>query len=303
MNFTLLFALVAFSQVAFVFGAIPITPEGMDRQELHKNKIEAIKAQRWGHGPNNRGTPGPSAAPVRATRAPSAARATTTATPTVKATTVPTSVLATATAKPSNRATVVPSARVTTKPTTATAATATIKPTAKPTAATAATTSTKPPTATTGTPLVSGTASLTNYESYPMCCPTSPNYSPSAPTSECGDYSGCQYIGEMAALGSVSFNYVKTTNLVAFYDNSDPTGRNYNSKYAGKTIQLTKVINGKTYSFSAIIGDTCGNNDCNNCCAQNSQPTGYLVDMEYYTALNNFGSVNAADGTISFAIY
>ena len=34
-----------------------------------------------------------------------------------------------------------------------------------------------------------GIAQLTYYESYARCCPNNPNYSPSAPTDECTDYS------------------------------------------------------------------------------------------------------------------
>ncbi len=42
------------------------------------------------------------------------------------------------------------------------------------------------------------TAQLTYYDSYPMCCPNSPNYDPHAPKDECDDYSGCKYIGDFA---------------------------------------------------------------------------------------------------------
>ena len=55
----------------------------------------------------------------------------------------------------------------------------------------------------------SSTAKLTYYNSYPFCCPKSPNYDPNAPTDECDDYSGCKYMGDFAAIGHKSIDYVK----------------------------------------------------------------------------------------------
>lgn len=157
---------------------------------------------------------------------------------------------------------------------------------------------------------VSADASFTYYDSYPMCCPDSPNYDPKADTEECDDYSGCKYMGDMAAFvtdsnpdGYVSFDFVKTHNLVAFYDDSDSKGKNWAKNYANKTIEITKTYNGKVVKFNATIADTCGNQDCSNCCSRNSRPSGYLVDMEYYTLMNNFGSEDAASGSLSFVIF
>ncbi len=52
------------------------------------------------------------------------------------------------------------------------------------------------------------------------------------PTEECDDYSGCKYMGDLAAFqsdinpdGYVSIEYVMTHNLVAFFDNNDYKGR------------------------------------------------------------------------------
>lgn len=159
---------------------------------------------------------------------------------------------------------------------------------------------------------ISGKAAFTYYNSYPFCCPSSPNYNPSAPTQECVKYSGCSYLGDFAAFindtnpqGHRSLDYVENHNLIAFYDNSDPKGTSWASKYAGKTILLTKTYNKVTFSFNATIADTCANSDCNGCCAQNTVDAGatYLVDMEYYTVMANFGTVGAVDGTIDFEIY
>jgi len=157
---------------------------------------------------------------------------------------------------------------------------------------------------------LAASASFTYYQSYPMCCPSSPNYDPTYPTSECDDYSGCKYMGDFAGYvsdnnpeGYQSIDFVKSNNMVAFYDDSDRSGIRWFSKYALRTIGLKKEYNGKVYEFNATIADTCGNRDCNNCCAINSKPSGYLVDMEYYTVMNNFGTTNAVEGELSFVIY
>lgn len=84
--------------------------------------------------------------------------------------------------------------------------------------------------------------------------------------------------------------------MVAFYDNNDPNGTNFYKKYGNKYITITGTCNNITTTFQAIIADTCGNSDCNNCCAKNSDPTtGFLIDMEYYTVMRNFGTTACAD--------
>lgn len=141
------------------------------------------------------------------------------------------------------------------------------------------------------------TAQLTTYTSYPRCCKGSPAYDPHASKEECEDYSGCKYQGEFAAIGKKSFEWVKDNAVVAFYDNADKSGREFNKKYGGKKIRLRK--NGK--EFTAVIADTCGNKDCDDCCIKNSKG-GFLVDMEYWTAQHNIGGANKAEGTIEFQI-
>lgn len=149
-----------------------------------------------------------------------------------------------------------------------------------------------------GSNRLKGTASLTYYNSYAACCKNNPNYDPNADKTECEDDDACRWSGDFAAIGHKSYDWVKTHNIVAFYDDSDRQGRQFMKKYGGKYIQLTK--NGKT--FTAIIADTCANSDCNNCCHNNSRPTGYLVDLEYNTAINIFGSTKSIEGQISFVI-
>ncbi len=141
------------------------------------------------------------------------------------------------------------------------------------------------------------TAQLTTYTSYPRCCKGSPAYDPHASKEECEDYSGCKYQGEFAAIGKKSFEWVKDNAVIAFYDNADRSGKQFNKKYGGKKIRLRK--NGK--EFTAVIADTCGNSDCDDCCIKNSKG-GFLVDMEYWTAQRNIGGANKAEGTIEFQI-
>jgi hypothetical protein len=144
----------------------------------------------------------------------------------------------------------------------------------------------------------SRTASLTHYTSYPECCKGNANYDPKADTDECVKYSGCKYAGDFASIEHQTLEWVQNNNIIAFYDNSDSTGKNFDKNYGNKKIRLTK--GGK--SFIATIVDTCGNKDCDNCCATNSKPSGFLVDVEYYTALRNFGSADAAEGTIQWEL-
>jgi hypothetical protein len=141
------------------------------------------------------------------------------------------------------------------------------------------------------------TAQLTTYTSYPACCEGSPAFDPNADTSECDDFSGCEFQGDFASLGHQSFEFVQENSIVAFYDNADKTGKDFNKNYGGKKIKLRK--NGK--EFTAVIADTCGNADCDDCCIQNSKG-GFLVDAEFWTAERSLGGADQAEGTIEFQI-
>jgi hypothetical protein len=92
-------------------------------------------------------------------------------------------------------------------------------------------------------------------------------------------------------------------NLVAFFDRSDPHGYHFASNYAGHNITIGKSCNGNYYEFVAVIADTCANDDCSGCCSANSNHrSGYLIDIEYYTAMRVFGTTDCIDGDVSFAI-
>lgn len=145
---------------------------------------------------------------------------------------------------------------------------------------------------------LSGIASFTYYESYAPCCPENENYDPDALTEECDKYSACDYTGDFEAIGHQTYDYVRSHNLVAFFDSSDPHGNLFDQRYAGKNITLWVG----DVEVTAIIADTCANSDCGNCCSKNARPSGYLVDMEYWTVINTFGSVDAAAGSIYFSV-
>jgi hypothetical protein len=106
-------------------------------------------------------------------------------------------------------------------------------------------------------------ANLTMYESYP------------APGSEeCIKYSGCKYEGLFAFLdGKQPQSWVKVHNIAAVH-------RKDGQDYRLKTLRLrhgAREIDVKVY-------DVCGDDDCDGCCTKNSRETGFLIDIERYTA-------------------
>eukprot|EP00808_Paulinella_micropora_P030860 g52455.t1 len=122
--------------------------------------------------------------------------------------------------------------------------------------------------------------------------------------SECGAFNGCMYKGRFALYDDTkSLSWVQSNSIIAFYDNSNPSGSQWRTRYGGKRVRLSKEWAGKTYAWESTIVDTCGNGDCGNCCADNANPaTGYLVDIEYWSALKAFGTTDAVQGNIEFTI-
>jgi hypothetical protein len=111
-------------------------------------------------------------------------------------------------------------------------------------------------------------ANLTNFESYPE-----------EGSSECIDFSGCEYAGHFAGLdGQQSYEWVRDNNIAAV--RSD-----HFDQYSHKTLRLRdgeRTIDVKVY-------DLCSDNDCSGCCSQNSSDTGFLIDLEIHTA-DRFGT-------------
>jgi hypothetical protein len=61
-----------------------------------------------------------------------------------------------------------------------------------------------------GQNVLTSRASWTYYISYAPCCPDNSNYDPNADTTECTEYSACEYSGDFAAIGHQSLEYVQT---------------------------------------------------------------------------------------------
>lgn len=153
-----------------------------------------------------------------------------------------------------------------TKPDTATATdTATAPDTAKPDTAVADTAAPD-----TGTSADSGVvssawrkANLTYYTSYP-----------DPGSEECIKYSGCTWAGQFAALPSkMPESWVAANNIASVHSKDF-------AAYKLKTLRLRqgdKQIDVKVY-------DECADSDCSGCCTANSKSTGFLIDLESYTA-------------------
>jgi len=152
---------------------------------------------------------------------------------------------------------------------------------------------------------IASSASWSYFTAYPACCPGLANYDPAAPTTECTEYNRCAHPGNFLALGQRDPAFVQNTDLVSFYDKSDPQGKSFYNKYGDKTMTITATCNGVTQTFDAIVADTCGNSDCNNCCDDQADPnTGYWLSMEYNTVMRHFGDANCANPatSVSFSI-
>ncbi|MDB5105129.1 MAG: putative exported protein [Fibrobacteres bacterium] len=118
-------------------------------------------------------------------------------------------------------------------------------------------------------------ANLTWFESYP-----------DPGSEECIQYNGCTWAGQFAALdGKQPESWVKANNICAVHE------RDF-AKYKLKTLRLvqgTKTIDVKVY-------DMCSDADCDGCCTKNAAATGFLIDVEKYTA-DRFGT---RDGTVDW---
>ncbi len=119
-------------------------------------------------------------------------------------------------------------------------------------------------------------ASLTEFESYP-----------DPGSEECIEYNGCAYVGEFAFVdGKKSESWVQLHNIAAVHSKDG-------NQYKLKTLRLKK--NGK--QIDVVVYDECSDSDCSGCCTQNAQPSGFLIDIEKYTA-QRFGG---ADGQVDWA--
>ena len=118
------------------------------------------------------------------------------------------------------------------------------------------------------------------------------NSYPAPGSNECLNYNGCTWAGQFAYGGKKTLDWVKSNNIVSFFDKSAGNA----GAMKGKQIRLRK--NGK--EFVATVLDTCGDSDCNGCCSKNAASTGYLVDIERHTCDRELGGTAACSGTIEW---
>jgi hypothetical protein len=120
-------------------------------------------------------------------------------------------------------------------------------------------------------------ARLTNFESYPA-----------EGSDECVEFSGCDYEGDFAALRTKqSKEWVMMHNIAAVH--SDVF-----QEYKLKTLRLK---NDRGHKIDVTVYDACADEDCDGCCTRNAAETGFLIDLEIYTA-DRFGM---HDGIVDWA--
>jgi hypothetical protein len=119
-------------------------------------------------------------------------------------------------------------------------------------------------------------ASLTNFTSYP-----------DPGSDECVKFNGCMWAGQFAGVdGTQTEAWVMAHNIVAVHSKDF-------AQYKLKTLRLRK--DGK--QIDVTVYDECADSDCSGCCTQNAKPSGFLIDVEKYTA-QRFG---VEDGQVEWA--
>lgn len=119
-------------------------------------------------------------------------------------------------------------------------------------------------------------ANLTYFTSYP-----------DPGSEECVQYNGCTWAGQFAFCdGQQSQTWVREHNIAAVH-----------SKDAGTYRLKTLRVRQGTRQIDVKVYDMCSDTDCNGCCTANSRDTGFLIDLESYTAAR-FGS---SSGVVEWA--
>lgn len=119
-------------------------------------------------------------------------------------------------------------------------------------------------------------ANLTNFTSYPE-----------PGSEECKDFNGCEWAGRFAFVeGQQSEQWVMDHNIAAVHSNDA-------DEYALKTLRLRH----EDLRIDVTVYDLCSDSDCGGCCTRNASETGFLIDIEHYTA-QRFGLDH---GVIEFA--
>jgi hypothetical protein len=119
-------------------------------------------------------------------------------------------------------------------------------------------------------------ANLTHFTSYP-----------DPGSEECIEYNGCTWAGYFAFVnGQRSEEWVSQHDIAAVHSRDA-------SAYALKTLRVRQG----SRQIDVTVYDMCSDSDCNGCCTRNASQTGFLLDLESYTA-QRFGS---GDGVVQWA--
>ena len=119
------------------------------------------------------------------------------------------------------------------------------------------------------------TANLTWFTSYP-----------DPGSEECTEYNGCTWAGYFAFVdGKQSEAWVEQHNIAAVHSRDA-------AAYALKTLRLRQGAR----QIDVTVYDMCSDSDCDGCCTENASETGFLIDLESYTA-QRFG---ASDGIVDW---
>ena len=106
-------------------------------------------------------------------------------------------------------------------------------------------------------------ATLTEFESYPTT------------EEECEEFSGCDYAGYFSAFGEEqkSEEWVQANNIAAVHsdDFDDYVWHTLRVKYNEQEIDV-------------VVYDQCLDSDCEDCCTENKDKSGFLIDLESYTS-------------------
>ena len=119
-------------------------------------------------------------------------------------------------------------------------------------------------------------ANLTTFTSYP-----------DPGSEECVKYNGCTWAGQFAALDDK-----KSESWVKSHDIASVHSKDF-GKYELKTLRLRQG----SRQIDVTVYDMCADSDCSGCCTKNASSTGFLIDLEKFTA-QRFGS---DDGVVEWA--
>jgi hypothetical protein len=111
-------------------------------------------------------------------------------------------------------------------------------------------------------------ADMTWFESYPTSW------------EEAVLYNGAQWEGMFAGVnGKQTEEWVKARNIAAVHSQ-------FFQEYRGKTFQVRNRETGKVLEVEVL--DMCADSDCDGCCTRNMENSGFLIDLEKYTAQRFF---------------